>query len=988
MFRTKPIAGGLALAFGGLASALLVVGPAAAQQQPQAAAQPEKLERVEVTGSRILRIETESESPVSVITAKEIAISGQTDTVNITARLPSVYVVQDTSQSNGATGTGTIDLRNIGTVRTLTLLNGRRMAPGSPLQGGYAPNINFIPGSLIQRVDVLTGGASSIYGSDAVAGVVNYVLNDRFEGVQIDYNLRGNNHQQDSFVGDIVAQRAQTNPSQFKVPDDITFGGRVNNISLTMGSNFADNKGNATMFLGYQKTDPILQADYDYSSCAINSTTNPAQPYVCGGSGTAATGRFTNLTTGRNFTIADAQGNVRPFANATDQYNFAPTNYYQRPRETWSAFAFAHYDVLPQVRVYGEFGFMNDQTTAQIAPSGIFVSQQQLSTENPLLSPSFISALGIGADPTDLFIGRRNVEGGGRQDNIEYSNFRNVLGAKGDVFDQKLSYNVWGQYQKNNFNSNYQNDFSNARIARALDVVTDPSTGRPVCRSVLNGTDPNCVPYNIFQSGGVTSAALAYLQTPGFQSGYTAQTVWGLNLSSDLGAAYGWTLPTAKNGLAFAGGLEWRRDSLQLLTDTAFSTGDLAGQGGASIGRSGNIDVWEPYIEFRLPIAEDLPGIKSMNLTGSYRYSDYSNSAGSSSTANTYSVGGDYSPIDQVKLRGTYSRAIRAANINELFLAQGNNLFDLNADPCGPNPTATVEECLRTGLPASQYGSSLLNSPAGQYTFLQGGNTSLKPETANTWTLGLVAQPLPTLSATIDYWSIDIKDVIGNLQPSLILNQCLESGLFCDQVQRDGNGTLWVSDSGGQVVALNQNLGGVSTSGVDLGLNWSQPVSGWGTVGAEWRSTWVASYKTQPLPNGPEYDCAGYYGSTCGSPSPEWRNWLRFSWNTPWNVFAGLTWRYIGAVEIDSSSSDPQLAGAFNPPDREIGSQQYWDLALTWTPDKVFTVRAGINNLFDKDPPVVNSNVAGPSINGNGNTFPGVYSYLGRSLWLGLTAKF
>lgn len=984
--RLKPVVHGLAVAFGGLA--VVTAFPAAAQAQQPAApsAEQQQLERVEITGSRIMRRETESESPVSVITAQEIRMTGATNAIDVVSQLPGVSIDQDSAQSNGATGTATVSLRGLDADRTLVLLNGRRMPAGDP---NYFPaDLNFIPTSLIQRVEVLTGGASAVYGSDAVAGVVNFIMNDKFQGVQFDYTLNAYSHSQGSFVQPIVAQRAATNPSQFQVPGDVSFDGRVNDFSVLMGSNFADGKGNATVFVGYHRQDPITQAMYDYSACAINSTSNPAAPYACGGSSTSYPGRFYSNLSSATYTIADTQGNLRPFSAATDQFNFGPYNYYQRPGERWNAAAFAHYDVHPQVRVYTEIGFMDDTTSAQVAPSGIFVTPVKLSSRNPLLSPDFISKIGVEADPTDVIVGRRNIEGGGRVDNIEHTDYRMVLGVKGDFLEQKWDYNAWMQYGKNVFNSNYQNDFSSSRIARALDAVADPATGKPVCASVLDGSDPNCVPYDIFKLGGVTPDQLAYLQTPGFQSGYTSQTVYGATVTSDLGTAYGWRTPWAKSGVGLALGLEYRRDELDLKTDTAYSTNDLAGQGGATIGLSGNTAVWEPYVEVRVPIVEDMQFVRSLNFTGSYRYSDYSNSAGSGFTTNTYGLGFDWSPIREGKLRGSYQQAVRAPNIIDLFTAQGTNLFDMDADPCGPSKTATPEQCARTGLAANLYGADILDSPAGQYNYLQGGNPKLDPETAKTWTLGLVLQPTANLAATIDYWSIKVDDVIDNIEPVLKLQQCLESGTYCNEITRDSFGTLWLSNAGGQVTALQQNLGSLKTSGIDLGVNWRQPITNWGSLGIMFQGTWVQTFETTPLPNGGSYDCAGYYGSTCGQPNPEWRHRLAVGWNMPWNLLATATWRYIGSVTVDTASSNPLLTGNPNPPDLEIGAQSYFDLALQWAITKNWTVRGGINNLFDKDPPVVTQTIAGPSVNGNGNTFPGVYDYLGRNLFLSITAKF
>ena len=430
---------------------------------------------------------------------------------------------------------------------------------------------------MIQRVEVLTGGASSIYGSDAIAGVVNFIMNDRFEGIQLQWNANGYNHQQHNSVSDIVAQRAVTNPSQFAVPGNVGLDGQTQDFSLTMGSNFANGKGNATLFFSYRQTNAVLEGSRDFSACQLG---RGASNFTCGGSGTSYPGDFTTNFEDE-FTIANAAGGVRPFT-VNDQFNFAPYNYFQRPDTRYLFNAFAHYDAFPQVRVYAEFDFMDDYSVAQIAPSGLFFGSYLLRDDNPLLSQQFKDALGITADtPQAVYIGRRNVEGSGRQSTLHHSNYRYVLGAKGDVLDGKWDYNFWWQSGTNVYQSQLLNDFSNSRSKRAVSgVVRDPATGQPVCASVLDGTDPKCVPYDIFHTGGVTQAALNYLQTPGFQSGYTSQSVVGLNLTSDLGSAYGWTLPWAKNGVGVAFGIERRVEKLSFAVDSFFSGAEGTGQAG------------------------------------------------------------------------------------------------------------------------------------------------------------------------------------------------------------------------------------------------------------------------------------------------------------------------------------------------------------------------------------------------------------------------
>jgi outer membrane cobalamin receptor len=305
-----------------LALALMATPLAFAQQAA------ERGERIEVTGTRIPSPNIESTSPVSVVTAADIKLEGATRIEDMLNSLPQVFADFGATISNGATGTATVNLRNLGATRTLVLMNGRRLPIGSPapFTANYAPDLNQIPTPLIQRVEVLTGGASAIYGSDAVAGVVNFIMRDNFEGVQGEVNYSFYNHKQGNALASVIASRQATNPQQFQVPGDISRTGDSTEANLLIGGNFANGKGNATIFFDYKKDKPVLQAQYDYSACTT-SVNAAGDQFLCGGSSTSYPGRFVNGATGASFTIADANGGVRPFAAATDQFNFAPYNY-------------------------------------------------------------------------------------------------------------------------------------------------------------------------------------------------------------------------------------------------------------------------------------------------------------------------------------------------------------------------------------------------------------------------------------------------------------------------------------------------------------------------------------------------------------------------------------------------------------------------------------------------------------------------------------
>ena len=948
-------------------------------------AEPQKLEKIEVTGSRLPSLTVESVSPVNVITSQDIKWTGITNTSDILNQLPQAFADQGSNLSNGATGTSAANLRNLGPSRTLVLIDGKRLPAGSPTF--WPVDINTIPAPLIQRVEVLTGGASAVYGSDAIAGVVNFIMNDHFEGVQVQWNANGFNHQQQDTNASLQAL-ADRNPNNFSVPGDVSLDGQTQNFNMLLGGNFANGKGNATLYFGYTKAQAVDQGTRNFSSCAFSSTKTGL---VCGGgSGTNRTGYFYSAADGGGtaYTVADAAGNVRPYVAATDAYNFAPPNYYQRPNEQYQFNAFAHYDAFPQVRVYGEFDFTNNHTDAQVAPGGVFIQDiYTMRNSNPLLSQSFKDAFGI--TPTHdaaLYIGRRNVEGGGRVQDINLEDFRYVLGAKGDFLDSTWNYDFWWQSGTNRYSSVNKNYFSRAKITKALDVVTDPATGQPACASFVDGSDPNCVPYDMFHLGGITQAALNYLNAPSFTSGTTSQSVVGLQLDSDLGTAYGWRTPWARDGAALAVGFERRVEKLTFQSDLEGQSGDQSGSGGASPDTDGKYTVNEFYLEGRLPILQQQPWAYLLSVNGSYRYSSYNEP---SNKANTYGLGAEWAPVREYKARGTYQRAIRAPNIIELFTPLGLNLFNMANDPCAGGtatqavPTATLEQCLRSGVTAAQYGTRGLNSPTGQYQFQQGGNPDLKPEKANTYTLGMVATPLPNLSATLDYWNIKLTDAIGVIPSPLILSSCMQFGELCDQVHRDANGTLWRV---GFVGGVSQNTGTTKTDGVDVTLNWNTPVEGWGSFNVNLVGTWVNSFEFQI--GSVSAECAGLYGTICGNPIPEWRSKLRGTWNTPWwNTSVSLAWRYFSSVDLDNTSSNPALASGFNPPDAHLGSQNYIDLAFSWNVDKNWTLYAGCNNIFDKDPPILSSSIAGPPF-GNGNTYPQIYDTLGRNLFVSVTAKF
>jgi iron complex outermembrane recepter protein len=987
----------------GIAISLMAAQTFAQTPAPAPATAVEKVEKIEVTGSRIPAANLESTSPIATIDAQSIKVDGVRNVENLLNNLPQVFADQGGTVSNGASGTASVNLRGLGPTRTLVLVNGRRLPAGNPRS--FAADLNQIPAPLIKRIEVLTGGGGAVYGSDAIAGVVNFIMNDKFEGVQIEANQSFYNHKQqnEGGVADIVAARARTNAAQFNVPGNKSADGKSYDLSLLMGSNFANGKGNATVFFNYKKDEALLQSERDYSACALGTSettdvingTTFGPGFRCGGSNTSFPGRFrTFLDTGatRNTrTVLDAAGNTRAFDATRDQYNFAPTNYYQRPSERYGFNAFGNYDIAEGQKVYTEFSFHDDRTVAQIAPSGLFgllLPAGSVSCDNPLLSAAWRTDLGCtgttGTAPFDLLINRRNVEGGGRQDDIRNTSYRMVVGVKGE-FAKGWNYDAFIQDGRVSFQETYKNDFSVARSTLALDVVRD-ANGNIACRS-----GPPCVPYNIFSLGGVTPAALAYLQTPGFQRGTTDQKVQSVTINGDLGE-YGWKLPSAQNGIAIGLGIERRTEKLSLDTDTAFSTGDLFGQGGPTIGLSGGYTVRDFFGEVRAPLIEGAAFADLLSVNASYRKSDYSFGP----KANTYGFGIEWAPVKQVRGRASYQQAVRAPNVIDQFSAVGQGLFAAPADPCGATRQATAAQCARTGLAADLYGTEDLDNPAGQYNAIFGGSTKLSPEESKSFTFGAVFQLSKNFSASIDYFDIKIEKVIGS-QPYAILAQCLKTGdpAFCNLIRRDQFGSLHQVSNAADgtpngITALNANQGTTQTSGIDVSLNYVQPITNFGSIKTDFSGTWLRSNKFQALPGVESFECKGLHGTNCGVPSPEWRHKARLTWATPWNFDISGTWRYVGKVEQEFAGSQ-LLFGFANPSvnvaDRTLGARNYFDLAGSWNATKALTVSLGINNLFDRDPPLGSQGVLAASF-GNGNTYPQVYDALGRRVFLNATYKF
>lgn len=1013
-----------------MASSILFSGvalvPAAAQTAPAAAVDSAvDGDAIVVTGSRIRSANVESVSPITSVTSQDFAIRGVVRTEDLLNQLPQVFAAQGANNSNEATGTAQVDLRGLTPSRTLVLVNGKRLPYGSPKN--IPSDVNQVPTALISSVEVLTGGASAVYGSDAIAGVVNFKLIEDFQGFKMSANVSAFQHNNNNQpLRDLVDGFNTRVPGQYPLADESVWNGFAQDYSVVMGTNFAEGRGNVTAFASYRKVNPILQKDYDYSACALGATGTGGNDFTCSGSANNAPA---NLTNGGRLSGVPTSFRVNggQFVPGTSTYNFAPANYYQRPDERYMLGALAHYEINEHLVPYLELNFMDDRSVAQIAPgnnngginvtssgiSGIncdnpYLSTQQanfLCTASGLSTGSIYDTAGNYVGPqgvaTGVLVARRNVEGGNRQDDIRHTTYRIVGGVKGELFGP-FRYDLYGQYANVGYRSRFTGDSNRPRTANAFYAVRDQrpgsaTFGQTVCKinadANPDNNDANCAPLDYFgpQASQASADYIAEFKTI---TGDTSLTNIVLSIDGNLGE-YGIQSPWAENGIGIALGAEYRKNTVDYQPDEIY-------QNAASpeIPISGSTVAKEAFIELNVPIVESRPFFELVSIEGAFRYSDYDTGF----TSNAYKIGGTWAPVRDLRFRGSFQRAVRAPNVIELF--SGQSLFEVelteNADgsfdPCaGARPFATAAQCANTGVTAAQYGF-IVDNPAGQFNSLIGGNPDLQPETADTVSFGTVIRPsfVPSLTVSIDYFNINVKGLVGSVNPNLSLSNCITNGdpFFCDLIQRNPTtGSLFQGEAG-FFKRFNVNTGSLRTSGIDLNidyrLNLDETFGGnAGALAFNLVGTYLASYKTTPLPNSPQsdiYECAGLYAGLCGRPRPEWRHKLLTTWNTPWDLAMSLSWRHVSAVKVAQTSSQPVLTGSFAGVNRELGSRNYFDLSVGYEIRKDFNLRVGINNIFDKEPPLTTT--AAIEDGGNGNTYPQFYDATGRFLFASVSVGF
>ena len=974
---------------------------------PFSALAQDDVEEVVVTGTRIADPNVTSSSQITSIDGEELLVRGITRVEDYLNDLPQISPGQSITNSNGASGTATANLRNLGCSRTLVLMNGRRMVSGTT-GGGNCADLNTVPTLLLDKVEVLTGGASSVYGSDAVAGVVNFILDDEFVGMKSSFYHGFYQHKNDnSSLRDLVASYDYA-----LAPKDVTTGD-TEKVSVAFGGEIDGGKGHITAFMEHTDTKPILQGEYDISACALRSGFSG-----CGGSSTIPPGRwadfggysaggFVNVDptiTGVDFKVLGNEFVPR----AGQAYNYNPTNFFQRPDDRFNSGFFGKYEVSDNAEVYVDMTYMKSESNAQIAYSGTFGNITALPCYNAFLSEQQYNAAcgdwtGMGGDHApdfasgaaalaylanlDLAVGdgsilgykaplyslKRNVEGNPRQSIFAYKSFTQTVGVRGDINDN-WSYDAYYQTSNVVYNNEYRNDLSVTAINRAVDVVS--VNGVPTCVSALNGTDSTCVPYNLFQGGlpgdqgiqGVLDGGQelqSYIANSTYINGDGEQTTFTAYVTGDTG----YSIPGAPGNISMVAGFESRELSSDFRPDLPSRTGDRSGSGGATLPLGGTYDVDEFFVELGIPVTD------TVSMDAGFRSADYS--TGNDTTA--AKLGAFWTVNDKVSVRGSFQTSQRHANLAELYQGIGQGLVDLDYDPCGIDPDtgaapiATQAQCENTGLPANLYGTDL-KSPADQYNIQTGGNPNVKPEESESITIGVVLNPMDGLTLTVDYFDITVEDGIGTVSPKTALDKCIETGAaaFCNLINRNPvNGSLWLT--GGYISAQITNISEEQTSGIDVIFDYSVDTN-WGPLVVSGVTTLLDSYDIIELPGEAAIGCSGNWGGSCGkNPMPEVMGSYTVGLTTEFDTDVILGVRYLG--ETDD----------LNANDIDFDAYTYLDATAIYSVNDNMSVTLGVSNLLDKEPGYTSDAGTAP---GNGNTFPGYFDAFGRHIHLSINYSY
>ena len=986
-----------------------IATPAYAQddQAPVSAQQEDSGEAIVITGSRIARRDLTSTSPVAVVSNEEFQLSGAVNVEQVINTLPQVVPGANSFSNNPGGGVATLNLRGLGAQRNLVLVNGRRWVFFDTNQ---TVDLNTIPQFLIDSVDVVTGGASAVYGSDALAGVINFRLNQSLDGL-----IAG---------------------GQYAITEE--GDGRRYNAYIAMGTQFADGRGNVAVYAEYFNRGQVMQADRDFSFFALGDGANGLIPL---GSATVPNGRIAAPATvaigatascgGANqpprnagcFSIAEntnypglgaffaTPGTSRPYVGATDSHNYAPENYLMVPQERWLVGGYAEYEIAEGITAYTELAYINNRVQNELAATPVtgnidinlaaiqpnvsaadflqltqIAANQQLAiaaAATPGCAPvTATNPTGVCANPFNNFtvgttaqpgvalppgfvrlsVNSRVTQVGSRNSLDERSAMRVLAGLRGNITDT-LTYDVYYMFARTRNANIQQGNVSRSAFNTA----------------VANGT---C---NVFGGGQLSDACVANISILAQNQDISQLQVAQASISGPL-----FTLGSATDPVAFAAGVEWRSMSGQFIPDTALSSGDVVGFN-AGNPTAGQYDAKEIFAELRVPLIQD-GFIDRLELSGAARYSDYSLDAVGGVW--TYAGGIELAPVQDITVRGQYQRAVRAPYVAELFGGQAVG-FPAATDPCAAAGAATNADlralCIATGVPAAAVGTGLALQPNAQVPGVFGGNPDLQEEVADTWTAGVVIRPrfIPRLNITVDYFNITIDNAIAAAAGGVnnILAGCYNGGdinnPLCGLIIR--NPLTGVIDGGPFVVrADNANLGGYKTSGIDFQVDYSVPLN-FSVLGGDssrlsffFLGTWTDENTFTPV-QGAEGDvpCSGRFGLQCAAvffqPTPEWKWSSRLSY-VDGPLTLSLRWRHLGAVRDDDDGADYIV--------ERLRAYDLFDLSLGFDVNDNLTLNMGVQNLFDKYPQLIGDNQE------QANTYPGTYDVLGRDFFISASFRF
>jgi iron complex outermembrane receptor protein len=959
MFKRTKIYSGVVLALGGVMA--LGAVPSFAQQSSG--------QTVVVTGSRIARMDAMAESPMVTVTAEQIQQSGIVTVEQFLNNLPQVTPgISSQSNNPSSNGRAFIDLRGLGSGRNLVLINGRR---GMGSTGGGTVDTNTIPTALIDRIEVITGGAATTYGADAVSGVVNFILKNNFKGFELD------------------AQRRETERND----------GIETSASMTLGSSLDGGRGSAVISAGYFKRDAIYKGARDFSaqastatgafpggsiSVGTNAPTQAAVDAIFGANTCNTNGGSRGFGFNPDGTLfcTGVDGNARDVVNyrgpASDiatrffpdsfSYNFEPDNILVLPLERWSIYAGLNYDLNNHFRPYATFQFTNYNAEQELAPTpGGGAGVLAVPVTNPYWSTEARNLLASRATPgAAVPYTKRFNSLGGRTGYNTHDVWQLTTGTKGDLgFLADWTYDFYGTYGRSVQN---ETQGGNVRVARVQQLLDAADGGASLCAGGFNPFGPT----------PLSAACQSFIGLQAKNLTTVVQRVLEASVSGPVAK-----LPAGTMDIVF--GTSYRDLSFDFKPDSGLTPGAVIGFN-EQLPVKGNLDFTDVFVEAVIPILRNVPMVKQLSTTLGGRVTD-SNISGQDSS---YKAMLDWTLTNEVRFRGGVQSAIRAPNVNELFAPQLNNFPTFtDQDPC--NTTGAQAALYRNGpngaqiqaLCASQSavaGGASYSQPNGQARGIVGGNPNLGPEKATSFTAGLVLQPTRNLSATIDYWSIDLEEVIAAVGAATIVQRCYN---------RDGaNPTFSPSNQWCQLFNRNQGDGGVinlsqlsrnqaftKVSGIDFGLDFGLNLQKLGSLRWNVVATWTEKYESQTTSVDPIRDYAGSIGSTTGTATPKWRASLNTSY-TWGGLNVQLTNRFIDKM-IHSNVVD----GGSSVTNTGTAATWYHDLSMRYAITPNISVRAGISNLTDQEPRTYSPNV-------QANTDPSTFDVLGRRYFLGVNAKY